>query len=126
MNQEKIKIATKLISEKLLTPLLYKLDDQDSIKFIGFFDTNIDEEDITNTEAAVASYLDVSVEIIDIRNFEMVDIIDIVENSEIVYSTHPIMENFFGNAIMGELEMYKQMKSNYIERKNSTGTCYIQ
>ncbi len=126
MNQETINKAVSIITQKLLTPLLYKLEDEVSIRFIGFFDTNMDFSEITATEEAVSAYVDFPLEIIDIREFEVSDILNIIETAELVYSMHPVMENFFGNAIANELEMYKQIKQSYVERKNTTGTLYIQ
>ena len=126
MNQETINKAVSIITQKLLTPLLYKLEDEVSIRFIGFFDTNMDFSEITATEEAVSAYVDFPLEIIDIREFEVSDILNIIETAELVYSMHPVMENFFGSAIANELEIYKQIKQSYVERKNTTGTLYIQ
>lgn len=126
MNQKSVDKAVSIITQKLLTPLLYKLEDEISIRFIGFFDTNMDIGEITATEEAVSAYVDFPLEIIDIREFEISDILNIIETAELVYSMNPVMESFFGSAIANELEMYKQVKQSYVERKNTTGTLYIQ
>ena len=126
MNQKSVDKAVSIITQKLLTPLLYKLEDEVSIRFIGFFDTNMDFSEITATEEAVSAYVDFPLEIIDIREFEISDILNIIETAELVYSMNPVMESFFGSAIANELEMYKQVKQSYVERKNTTGTLYIQ
>ena len=126
MNQKSVDKAVSIITQKLLTPLLYKLEDEVSIRFIGFFDTNMDFSEITATEEAVSAYVDFPLEIIDIREFEISDILNIIETAELVYSMNPVMESFFGSAIANELEMYKQVKQSYVERKNITGTLYIQ
>ncbi len=126
MNQETIKEAVDIITQKLLTPLLYKAEDEESIKFIGFFDTNMDFAEIEKTEIAISAYIDMPLEIIDIREFEAADILHIINNAELVYSMHPIMENYFKTAITSELEFYKQIKKSYLERRNSTGTFYVQ
>ena len=126
MNQKSVDKAVNIITQKLLTPLLYKLEDEISIRFIGFFDTNMDIGEITATEEAVSAYVDFPLEIIDIREFEISDILNIIETAELVYSMNPVMESFFGSAIANELEMYKQVKQSYVERKNTTGTLYIQ
>ena len=126
MNQKSVDKAVSLITQKHLTPLLYKLEDEVSIRFIGFFDTNMDFSEITATEEAVSAYVDFPLELIDIREFEISDILNIIETAELVYSMNPVMESFFGSAIANELEMYKQVKQSYVERKNTTGTLYIQ
>ena len=126
MNQKSVDKAVSIITQKLLTPLLYKIEDEISIRFIGFFDTNMDFSEITATEEAVSAYVDFPLEIIDIREFEISDILNIIETAELVYSMNPVMESFFGSAIANELEMYKQVKQSYVERKNTTGTLYIQ
>lgn len=126
MNQKSVDKAVSIITQKLLTPLLYKLEDEVSIRFIGFFDTNMDIGEIIATEEAVSAYVDFPLEIIDIREFEISDILNIIETAELVYSMNPVMESFFGSAIANELEMYKQVKQSYVERKNTTGTLYIQ
>ena len=126
MNQKSVDKAVSIITQRLLTPLLYKLEDEISIRFIGFFDTNMDIGEITATEEAVSAYVDFPLEIIDIREFEISDILNIIETAELVYSMNPVMESFFGSAIANELEMYKQVKQSYVERKNTTGTLYIQ
>lgn len=126
MNQKSVDKAVSIITQRLLTPLLYKLEDEISIRFIGFFDTNMDFSEITATEEAVSAYVDFPLEIIDIREFEISDILNIIETAELVYSMNPVIENFFGSAIANELEMYKQVKQSYVERKNTTGTLYVQ
>ena len=122
MNQKSVDKAVSIITQKLLTPLLYKLEDEVSIRFIGFFDTNMDFSEITATEEAVSAYVDFPLEIIDIREFEISDILNIIETAELVYSMNPVMESFFGSAIANELEMYKQVKQSYVERPRGIET----
>ncbi len=126
MNQGTLERAVNLITKHLLTPLLYKAEDDEGVKFIGFFDTNMDFSEIEKTEISLSAYIDIPLEIIDIREFESADILHIINNAELVYSMHPTMENYFKTAITSELEFYKQVKKSYLERRNSTGTFYVQ
>ncbi len=126
MNQKTLDKAINIITQRLLTPLLYKTEDNEGIKFIGFFDTNMDFSEIEKTEISLSAYIDIPLEIIDIREFESADILHIINNAELVYSMHPTMETYFKTAITSELEFYKQVKKSYLERRNSTGTFYVQ
>ncbi len=126
MNHKTLERAVNLITTRLLTPLLYKAEDDEGVKFIGFFDTNMDFSEIEKTEISLSAYIDIPLEIIDIREFESADILHIINNAELVYSMHPTMENYFKTAITSELEFYKQVKKSYLERRNSTGTFYVQ
>ena len=126
MNQGTLERAVNLITKRLLTPLLYKAEDDEGVKFIGFFDTNMDFSEIEKTEISLSASIDIPLEIIDIREFESADILHIINNAELVYSMHPTMENYFKTAITSELEFYKQVKKSYLERRNSTGTFYVQ
>ena len=126
MNKEMIAEAVSIITERLLTPVIYYLDYGYKADFVCFFEIDVEEEEIYKTEEAITEKTGVASQVVDIREFEPFDAADIVSDGELVYSENSTMEGMFRAAIMTELQLRSAQKEIFIERKNVTNTLYIQ
>lgn len=116
--------AVNIILDRILTPVLYMYDEE-VLEFICFTDSNISEDEIRSTEESLLKTLGVSAEIIDIRNFDECDRVDITTGAVLVYAEDDIIKTLFEAAMSADRERMLVLKRETLKRKNETGTYYI-
>lgn len=116
--------AIDIITERILTPVLYMYEDE-AVEFICFCDSNISIEDFRETERAVYTELGISVEILDIREFDESDRWDIIVSSRLVYAANELIKMAFEQAMLADLEKRTNIKNEILKRYDETGTYYI-
>ena len=121
-----IDTAIKVLCEKVLTPVLYMIEYEDRINFICFCDRNIKVDELYNVSTQLMDILDIPVEIIDIREFSEADRIEILRTAELVYSEDPMIEQIFVASMAEDLRDALKRKFDMLDRKDKTGTYFIQ
>lgn len=125
MSEEEIlREAAAIIIEKILTPVLYMYVEE-TVEFICFCDSSTADEDFRNAEQAVFDELGLSCEIVDIRQFDENDRLQITSAAEMVYSANDVITMLFEHAMYADAERLMQEKKDTIKRKAETGTYYI-
>ena len=66
------------------------------------------------------------VEIIDIREFSEADRIEILKTAQLVYSEDPVIEQIFVASMAEDLREALTEKFSMIDRKEKTGTYFLQ
>lgn len=123
--EEKLTKAVDIILENILTPVLYLYEDEVA-EFIVFSDSRIQSGDIfRRTEAEIYFNLGLNTEIVDMREFDHSDRTSIMLNAELVYSESDEMLATFEAALFEDMELQALDRLLAIERKNETGTYYI-
>ena len=123
--EEMLDKAIDIILENILTPVLYMYDDEVT-EFIVFSDSRVmDGEVFRRTEAEISFNLGMNVEIIDMREFDQSDRMEIMLNAELLYSESDVMLASFEKALFEDMELQTFEKIIAIERKNETGTYYL-
>ena len=122
---EKLEKATDIILENILTPVIYMYEDE-IIEFIVFCDSRIMSDDVfRRTEAEIYFNLGLNTEITDFREFENSDRTEIIINAELLFSESDEMLSAFEAALFEDMELRTFDKIIAIERKNETGTYYL-
>ena len=122
---EKLEKAVDIILENILTPVLYMYEDE-IIEFIVFSDSRAMSDDVfRRTEAEIYFNLGLNTEITDIREFESSDRTDIMTNAELLFSESDEMLSAFEAALFEDMEIQAFDKIIAIDRKNKTGTYYL-
>lgn len=122
---EKLEKAVDIILENILTPVLYMYEDE-IIEFIVFSDSRAMSDDVfRRTEAEIYFNLGLNTEITDIREFESSDRTDIMTNAELLFSESDEMLSAFEAALFEDMEIQAFDKIIAIDRKNETGTYYL-
>ena len=121
---ELIAAAADIILENILTPILYYYVDE-VYEFILFSDANTPEECFRRTEEAISMNLGISAEIIDLREFELSDRLDIVHDAYLAYCEDDTTERMFQAAVMADMCNHELTKQMSIERKLTTGSYYM-
>lgn len=116
--------AVDIILDRILTPVLYMYDEE-VLEFICFTDSNISEDEIRSTEETLLTTLGVSAEIIDIRNFDESDRVDITTGAVLVYAEDDMIKTLFEAAMSADRERMLGLKRETLKRKTETGTYYI-
>ena len=123
--EEKLNKAVDIILENILTPVLYMYD-HEVTEFILFSDSRVMDGDVfRRTEAEICFNLGMNVEIIDMREFDHSDRTEIILNAELLYSESDVMLASFEKALFEDMELQTLEKLIAIERKNETGTYYL-
>lgn len=124
IEEEKLIGAIETILENILTPVIYMYMDE-VIEFVCFCDGKAEEEILRQTEKMIYVNYGLSVEILDIREFDESDRYDIVMNAELVYAVDEVVKMLFETAMLADIEMIKDEKRALLDRKNETGTYYL-
>ena len=124
--EEQIDTAVKLLCEKVLTPILYMIEYDDKINFICFCDKNIKLNELYSVSTELMEILKRPVEIIDIREFSEADRIEILKTAQLVYSEDPVIEQIFVASMAEDLREVLTEKFSMIDRKEKTGTYFLQ
>lgn len=123
LDEQIILDAVDIILEHILTPVLYMYEDE-AVEFICFPDGNIPEEDINETECELASRLNLTAEIVDIRSFDEADRVEITKSARLLYSENEFVKLMFETAMAADKERLMCDKREIISRNADTGTFY--
>lgn len=117
--------AIDIMIDNILTPVIYMLIDNEAVEFICFTDSNITLDTIQKTERDIYGFCGFNCEILDIREFNAADRFDIINHAQLIYSANDTVKNLFETAIISELEQLANIKNQFLERKNDTGSYYL-
>lgn len=123
-NDEVLQAAVDIITEKILTPVLYMYIEE-VVEFICFSDSKTPQEDFDEAERAIYTALGLKCEIVDIREFDEADRLEITKTAEAVYTADPILRSLLESAMAADVQHIALKKAAYLERKNDTGTYYV-
>lgn len=119
------KIA-KIITENVLTPIIYMIETEDVLDFICFCDRNITMQEIYNTEKKIKDETGQTAEIIDIREFGEAERLEVIANATLIHSEHAMIEGIFAESLAEDYKLAMDSKLAALERLKETGTIYLQ
>ncbi len=126
MDYYKVDKAAKIISQSLLTPVIYMRDYGDWTEFVCFCDGKVTVQDIYDTEQRIKELVGIDAEIVDIREFSEAERIEIINEYELIHSENPLTEKLFAMSMMTDYKRMIDERSSLFERKRESGTHYIQ
>ncbi len=126
MNAETISEAIKVISENVLTPIIYMYEEDERIEFICFCDRNITMQEIYDTEQRLCSLTGKRTVIADIREFGQSERIDVISGSALIYAEHPLLERVFARSMLEDYKIAMNERRDLLCRQKETGTYYLQ
>lgn len=116
----------KIISQNILTPIIYMIENEKIIDFICFCDRNITMQEIYNVEQIIKNETGKNVEIIDIREFDESERLEIVNTATLIHSEHPLIENIFTQSMIEDYKIAMDERRNVLLRQKELGICYLQ
>ncbi len=115
--------AVDIILERILTPVIYLYSDE-AMEFICFTDTNTSDEDFYDTQAALYLNLGITAEVLDIRNFEHADRVEITKTGQLLYAENDAIQTMFEMAMIADEARVNANKKESLVRKDDTGTYF--
>lgn len=126
MTNEITDYIANIVSENILTPIIYLLEDNNVISLICFCDRNITMQEIYRVENMVEKKTGKTAEIIDIREFGEFDRLDIISHAKLIHAVNPMIEQVFMQSMTEDFKIAMEEKKSVIERYNISGTCFLQ
>ncbi len=126
MTSEITEKMVKIISQNILTPIIYMLENDGIISFICFCDRNITMQEIYNVEQIIKNETGQTAEIIDIREFDESNRLEIVNTATLIHSEHPLIENIFTQLMIEDYKIAMEERQGVLIRQKELGTCYLQ
>lgn len=126
MTQEMKDFAVRTITRNILTPVIYMIEQEDSIDFICFCDRRITMQEVYDTEHIIYAETNKHIEILDIREFRESDRIEVINQATLIYSEHPFIEMVFTRSMLEDFKNAMDDRNNVLERYRESGTYYLQ
>ena len=115
-----------IFNERILSPVLYMVEYDDIIDLICFCDRNIIIGEIYDTAAALQAATGKQFEIVDIREFDEADRIDIIHNAELIYSEDRLIEKIFEQSMLEDFEIMMREREEAHTRYADNQSPYVQ
>lgn len=126
MNTELKQKAIEVITEHILTPVLYLLEDDYQYEFVCFCDTNMDFAVVAETEMLLSEILQKNTVVIDIREYCEADRMEIINEAELIYTANPMFERIFELSMAEDFKRVAVQKAELLRRYDSSGSVYLQ
>lgn len=116
----------QIILSKILTPVIYMLEDEDILSFICFCDRDITMQEIYDVESMIKHETGCAAEIVDIREFSEAERIDVISEAVLIYSENSVIETIFTQSMAEDYSIAMGLRNIIIDRVKETGTVYLQ
>lgn len=126
MDYRLIDKVSGIITDNILTPIIYMIEDEFSVEFVCFCDLNIESEKFIETEMKLAKLLGKEVVLLDIREYDEVDRMEVIQDGKIIYMAHPAFERIFAMSTVEDIKRSTIEKTELLKRYNSSGSVYLQ
>ena len=115
-----------IFNERILSPVLYMAEYDDVVDLICFCDRNIIIGEMYDTAAALYAATGRHFEIVDIREFDEADRIDIINNAELIYSEDKLIERIFEQSMLEDFEIMMREREEAHIRYEDNSSPYVQ
>lgn len=126
MTSELTERMARIISNNILTPVIYMIENKDTVDFICFCDRNITMQEIYNVEQIIKEETGKRAEIIDIREFGESERLEVINHATLIHSEHPLIESIFTQSMLEDFKIAMDERKGVLERHKECGTCYLQ
>ena len=116
----------RIITDNILTPVIYMDEHEQDIAFVCFCDMNINLDIISEAEQKLTCLLKKPVIIADIREYCEAERIEIINEAEIIYSENQVIERLLAFCVADEFYKFAVQKDEAVRRYHDCGTAYIQ
>ena len=118
--------TARIISENILTPVIYMLESEDTLSFICFCDRHITMQEIYDVEKILKDETGMNAEIVDIREFGESERLEVVNQAKLIHSEHPMIESIFAQSMMEDYKIAMEERKDVLIRQRDMGTFYLQ
>ena len=122
MNSDEI--IVNIIKKELLTPVIYRMIENEVITIVGFFDRETTLGVFFEVQDKLEIELNKEVHIYDFRDFNEGDRLEILKNTDLIYSENEFVKSMFEAAMVEDLREALTRKNITIQRDEKMGTIY--
>jgi len=122
MNSDEIII--NIMKKELLTPVIYRMNENEVITIVGFFDRETTLGVFFEVQDKLEVELNKEVHIYDFRDFNEGDRLEILKNTDLIYSENEFVKSMFEAAMLEDLRDALTRKNITIQRDEKMGTIY--
>ena len=115
-----------VFNERILSPVLYMVEYENMIDLICFLDGNVTEDDIYDTEYELCAMSYKPFEIIDIREFNETDRLEIIHDAELIYSSDKLVKIIFEQSMFEDYEIMLREREEAHIRYEDNHSPYVQ
>ena len=115
-----------IFNERILSPVLYMVEYDDIVDLICFCDRNIIIGEIYDTAQSLRLATGKQFEIVDIREFDEADRLDIIHNAELIYSEDKLIERIFKQSMLEDFEIMMREREEAHIRYEDNHSPYVQ
>ncbi|MCX7714990.1 MAG: hypothetical protein N2171_04615 [Clostridia bacterium] len=126
INEENIKKAVCAISEKTFAQLIYMLEYEEGVNLIFVSNNLFDEKTIKNIEIEASGILECEVEVLDMREFDEADRIEIIRRANLIYCKNTLEKKIFEMETVAAYRELVEQRKSFMERKQECATFYLQ
>lgn len=126
MDYKLIEKVTGIITDRILTPIIYMLEDEAQVELVCFCDANIEAEVFAETEKQLEELLQKPVVLLDIREYNEYDRMEIISDGEIIYTANPIFVKMFAASMAEDAQRSIIEKTELLKRYSNSGSVYLQ
>lgn len=120
-----IQEAIDIISESVITPVIYLINTDDHICFVCFLNPNTVYERVINAQEKLSKLLNSNAVILDIREFDECDRVDILEKADMIYCADSNLKKLFEMSLLNDCKRAFEEKSGIIDREKSCDSMYL-
>ena len=102
------------------------LEDEAQVELVCFCDMNIEAEVFAETEKQLAKLLPKQVVLLDIREYNEYDRMQIISEGEIIYTANPVFEKLFAASMAEDAQRSMIEKNELLKRYSNSGNVYLQ
>lgn len=125
-NEKILSKILDLIKERLDLPLIYLFEHNNRSDFIYVVEKELNNKIVTETEIEITELINHTISLIDIREFDTLDRMNIMKNSTMIYCKNPQVKNFMESAANVDVENLIKKRNTLINRKKECGVFFLQ
>lgn len=116
----------KIFKERILTPVLYMVENEDFVELVCFCDRSMDIETIYDTSRVLEKETGIQFEIADIREYCEEDRLEIITNATLLYSEDKLIEVLFQKSMIEDYGKLVKKREEMLIRYRDNTSPYIQ
>ena len=126
MEAKKVDKIVNIFKKRILTPILYMVENEDVVDLICFCDKNMDIKTLYDTTIELEKETGLQFEITDIREFCEEERVDIVSSATLLYSEDKIIEMIFTKSMLEDYGKMIKKRSEMLIRYEENHSPYLQ
>jgi len=124
-NEKVMQEAIDIISESVLTPVIYLINTDDNVCFVCFLNRDTAYEQVVAAEKRLTKLFNLNAVIMDIREFAECDRIDILEKADMIYCADSNLKHLFEMSLLNDCKRVFEEKSGIVDRTKSCDSMYL-